>query len=67
MKSMKNTSNVQTIKSIMKPQKPLEELDMMDAFLFEAATEDAENAKKIAKIIIERVTGHQVKNLIMET
>lgn len=40
---------------------------MMDAFLFEAATEDAENAKKIAKIIIERVMGHQVKNLIMET
>lgn len=64
---MKNTSQIQSDQSIINPLKPLEELDMMDAFLFEAATEDAQNAKKIAKVIIERVTGHQVKNLIIET
>lgn len=64
---MKNTSKIQNNQSVFKPLKPLEELDMMDAFLFEAATEDDENAKKIAKIIIERVTGHRVKNLIIET
>ena len=40
---------------------------MMDSFLFEAATEDAEKAEKIARIIIERVTGHRVKNLIIES
>lgn len=64
---MKNTSKIQATQSIIKPLKPLDELDMMDSYLFEAITEDTENAKKIAKIIIERVTGHQVKNLIIET
>ena len=64
---MKNTSKIQTDQSITYSPKPLEELDMMDAFLFEAATENAENAKKIARIIIERVTGRQVKNLVIET
>lgn len=64
---MKNTSQIQTDQSIIISPKPLEELDMMDAFLFEAATEDAENAKKIARIIIERVIGRQVKNLVIET
>lgn len=32
------------------PTKTLQDLNMMDSFLFEAATEDMENAKKIAKI-----------------
>lgn len=72
---MKNTSNHQisiynqtnNLQQKVSPKKSLEELDMMDAFLFEAATEDVENAKKIAKIIIERATGHKVKNLIVET
>ena len=41
----------------------LEELNLMDSFLFEASTEDSEDAKKIAKVIIERVTGIPVKNL----
>ena len=45
----------------------LEELNLMDSFLFEASTEDSEDAKKIAKVIIERVTGHAVKNLTVET
>jgi len=72
---MKNTSNL--CKSIYQgqnnlqqnifPRKPLEELNMMDAFLFEAVTEEVENAKKIARIIIERATGHKVENLIVET
>lgn len=47
--------------------RPLEELNLMDSFLFEASTEDSEDAVKIAKIIIERVTGHLVKNLTVET
>ena len=45
----------------------LEELNLMDSFLFEASTEDSEDAKKIAKVIIERVTGIPVKNLTVET
>ena len=48
-------------------QRTLEELNLMDSFLFEASTEDSEDAKKIAKIIIERVTGHTVRNLTVET
>lgn len=48
------------------PKRTLMDLNMMDAFLFDVATEDDENAKKIAKIIIERVTGHTVGNLIVE-
>lgn len=47
--------------------RPLEELNLMDSFLFEASTEDSEDAVKIAKIIIERVTGHLVKNLTVES
>ena len=47
--------------------KPLEELTMMDSFLFEAATEDVENAKIIAKSIIERTTGRKVNNLVVQT
>lgn len=47
--------------------RPLEELDMMDSFLFEAATEDVENAKKIAQVIIERAVGHRVEHLIIES
>lgn len=47
--------------------KPLEELSMMDSFLFEAATEDVENAKLIAKSIIERTIGRKVNHLVVET
>ena len=36
------------------PTKTLQDLNMMDSFLFEATTEDMENAKKIAKIILGR-------------
>lgn len=63
-KQAKEPENKQHPKSNLRP---LEELNMMDSFLFEAATEDAENAEKIARIIIERVTGHRVKNLIIES
>ena len=48
------------------PTKTLQDLNMMDSFLFEATTEDMENAKKIAKIIIKRTTGHAVENLVIE-
>lgn len=43
------------------PTKTLQDLNMMDSFLFEATTEDAENAKKIAKVIIKRATGHIIR------
>ena len=64
VKQTEKLSNKQHTESNLRP---LEELDMMDSFLFEAATEDAEKAEKIARIIIERVTGHRVKNLIIES
>ena len=47
--------------------KSLEDLNLMDSFLLDAATEDPENAKTIAKIAIERATGHDIKNLIVKT
>lgn len=47
--------------------KSLEDLNLLDAFLMEVTTENVENAKKIAKVVIERATGHTVENLIVET
>ena len=66
---MKNKSNnLLPINEREKPfPKPLEELTMMDSFLFEAATEDVENAKIIAKSIIERTTGRKINNLVVQT
>ena len=66
-----NTNNSNKRKSIYSndktPTKTLQDLNMMDSFLFEATTEDMENAKKIAKVIIRRATGHPVENLIIES
>jgi len=56
-----------SISSNISRTKPLEELDMIDSFLFEETTESMEDAKLIASIIIRRVTGHTVENLIVET
>ena len=65
-----NTNNSDKRKSVysndITPTKTLQDLNMMDSFLFEATTEDIENAKKIAKVIIRRATGHYVENLIIE-
>ncbi len=65
-----NTNNSDKRKSVYSNDKTstktLQDLNMMDSFLFEATTEDIENAKKIAKVIIRRVTGHSVENLIIE-
>lgn len=65
-----NTINSYERKSVLSndviPTKTLQDLNMMDSFLFEATTEDMENAKKIAKIIIKRTTGHSVENLVIE-
>ena len=65
-----NTNNSDKRKSVysndITPTKTLQDLNMMDSFLFEATTEDIENAKKIAKVIIRRATGHSVENLIIE-
>ena len=66
-----NISNSYERKSISSndviPTKTLQDLNMLDSFLFEAATEDTENAKKVAKIIIRRVIGYPVENLIVES
>lgn len=66
-----NTINSYERKSVLSndviPTKTLQDLNMMDSFLFEATTEDAENAKKIAKVIIKRATGHSVENLVVES
>ena len=65
-----NTNNSDKRKCVysndITPTKTLQDLNMMDSFLFEATTEDIENAKKIAKVIIRRATGHYVENLIIE-
>lgn len=51
-----NTNNSNKRKNVYSndktPIKTLQDLNMMDSFLFEATTEDIENAKKIAKVII---------------
>ena len=41
----------------------LQELNLLDSFLFSAATENPENAKLIAKIIIRRVLGINTENI----
>lgn len=65
-----NTINSYGRKSVLSndviPTKTLQDLNMMDSFLFEATTEDMENAKKIAKIIIKRTMGRSVENLVIE-
>lgn len=65
-----NTINSYERKSVLSndviPTKTLQDLNMMDSFLFEATTEDMENAKKIAKIIIKRTMGRSVENLVIE-
>lgn len=71
---MKHTSNHQTnsyerqnfLADSHTIPKSLEELNLMDSFLLDAATEDPENAKKIAKVIIERATKYVIKDLVVE-
>lgn len=57
-----NTNNSNKRKNVYSndktPIKTLQDLNMMDSFLFEATTEDIENAKKIAKVIIRWATEH---------
>ena len=43
--------------------KPLQELNLIDSFLFGASTEKIQDAKFIAKLIIERATGRKVKEI----
>ena len=46
---------------------PLQELNLLDSFLFSASTENPENAKLIARIIIRRVLGINTENIQEET
>lgn len=47
-------------------KKTLEQLDLMDAFMFEASTENPKDAAVIARTIIKRVTGHELKEFTLE-
>ncbi len=50
----------------LSPVKTLQELNLMDGFLFNAATEQDESAIKIARTIIQRVTGIMVDQIEIE-
>ncbi len=47
-------------------KKTLEELNMMDAFLFDVSTEEPKAAAVIARTIVKRVTGHELKEFTLE-
>ena len=46
-----------------KERKGLQGLDLINAFLFRASTEKTKDAEFIAKLIIERATGHKVEQI----
>ena len=54
-------SNITT--ACRKERNSLQDLDLINAFLFRASTENSENAKFIAKLIIERATGRKVEQI----
>lgn len=43
--------------------KSIKDLNLIDAFLFNETTENPDNTKIIAKIIIRRVLGFDVENI----
>lgn len=47
--------------------KSLKDLNMMNSFMWVEATEDPENAKIISEIIIRRVLGIKIHNVIIES
>jgi hypothetical protein len=47
-------------------KRSLKDLNMIDNFMWAEATEDPENAKIISEIIIRRVLGIEVHNVIIE-
>ena len=47
-------------------KKSLQDLDLINSFLFRASTENSEDAKFIAKLIIERATGRKVEQISVE-
>ena len=48
-------------------KKELKDLNMMDAFLFDASTENPEDAAIIARTIVRRVLGHDLKEIMVES
>lgn len=48
-------------------KKTLKDLNLMDAFLFDVSTEKTENAEIIARTIIKRVIGHELKEITVES
>ncbi len=44
----------------MNQSKSLQELNLMDSFLFSVFTENTQNAKSLAKLIIKRATGREI-------
>lgn len=51
----------------MKNLKKFQELNLIDSAFFQIFTENVENAKLLSKIIIKRVTGHDVDEIIVES
>ena len=47
--------------------KTIKDLNLLDSFLFSELTENPENAKLIARIIIKRVFGWNVNDIQVET
>ena len=47
--------------------KTIKNLNLLDSFLFNELTENPENAKLIARIIIKRVLGWPVEDIEVET
>lgn len=47
-------------------KKKLADLNLMDSFLFDASTENPEDAEKIARTIVRRVIGHDLQEITVE-
>ena len=47
--------------------KTIKDLNLLDSFLFSELTENPENAKLIARIIIKRVFGWQLNDIEIES
>ncbi len=50
----------------MSSKRSLNELNLIDVFLFSCSTEDNQDAELISKVIIERVTGQKINEVIIE-
>lgn len=66
---MTNISNQSTVprQGQIHSKKKLEDLNMMDAFLFDASTENPKDAEIIARTIVRRVMGRDLQEITVES